>query len=151
MDKFLQPFLRMVLFCDREGDGLEATEHPCSLFELAWFWDSTSIKYAINASLVGTPFEALLWDDPNKTIVTIGSLTFLSMVLLTKLTDNVCEELRWSKASRHKGISFLSFFLALGRSTSLCGLFVLGISKASGDQSHRSIAFQRYEKAQRCC
>jgi hypothetical protein len=137
------------------------TRKPCRdvgiLAAVATFVTCTSIYYAYNASISPDPFVHILWDSSDITISTVNALTQLSIILLTELTQAVCESLRWStlsrESNRYKGLPLLSF-LALGQSTSLLGLFsfrnllrlrtynVLRLRKFR-DLSYQSIAIQR--------
>lgn len=85
---------------------------------------SWSVFYAYNASISSSPFVLLLWNSSDTPIFTINLLTQISTLLLTELTYEVCEILRWSRASGRGGLSLLSF-LALGRSTPPAALFSL--------------------------
>jgi len=116
------------------------------------------IFYAYNASISSEPLVHLLWNSSDTTIFTVNVFTQLSIVFLTELIMQVCENLRWSRVSNlDKGFPFLSF-LALGRSTSMSGLYSLATSfpnlfrlrlfthldKLSNlDMSYQSLAIQR--------
>jgi len=87
--------------------------HSCSLAIVSTAVTCYSVYYTFNASLSSDPLLHLLWYSPNATTATLNLLTQMSTILLSELTNTICEDLRWSRAGRKKGISLLSF-LALG-------------------------------------
>ena len=131
-------------------------QYICSLAVISTAVTCYSVYYAFNASLSSYPFLPFLWYSPDITIFTLNLLAQTSNILLSELTNTVCDHLRWSRLGSTKGISALSF-LALGIATSTFGLVslaLLGISKGCctrrstnwklHDNSYGRIAVQRY-------
>lgn len=107
------------------------------------------IFYAYNASIALDPFLTLLWSSSDTTIFTINLLAQISTILLTELTNRVCEDLRWSRGSRDKGIP-MATFLILGISISPFGLLsILAQSVSFIFNGRRMLNFQ-WLAFQRC-
>jgi hypothetical protein len=115
---------------------------------------SFTVYYSWNASFTSHPSSVFLWNQPDNTIFSINLLSYLSTVLVTKLINITCDQVRWAKSCNVKGLSFLSF-LALSPATSANGLLHLLISPVPrlglrfGSLTlerimHRLWSFQRY-------
>ena len=102
--------------------------------------------YGWNASFSSTPSAKFLWNQPNNTVFTLNLLSYIATVLVSNLINIICDQLRWSKCCRGKGIPFLSF-LALSSGTTFLGLvhFLFSPVPSNGRRlEHRWWSLQRY-------
>jgi hypothetical protein len=110
--------------------------HLSVLAALSCVTNGVAIYYAYNASIATNPFVPLLWGSSNWTMATINALTQLSTLLLAMFMNAVSNNVRWSLASRPRGIPFIGF-LALGPSVSLWGLIKICKSICSFTMGHK--------------
>lgn len=111
---------------------------------------SFTVYYSWNASFTSNPSSTFLWNQPDNTIFSINLLSYISTVLVTKLIDATCDQMRWAKSSKTRGMKVLSF-LALSPATSVTGLIHLLFSPVPRVAApiiesigHRLWSFQRY-------
>jgi hypothetical protein len=91
------------------------------LLTVTTVWTSFAVYYVWNAGVSSNPSPKFLWERPDYTIFTVGLLSFISTLLINKLISETCEELKWKKCYKQKGMPFLSF-LALSSATPFEGL-----------------------------
>jgi len=85
---------------------------------------SFTIFFAYNSSLEIPKSQALIFSQPQNTILVVNVFSQASMMLLAQLTDGLFDNVRWAFASSKRGVPALSFF-ALATATTYLGVFMV--------------------------
>jgi hypothetical protein len=98
------------------------------------WWCLITAIYAYNATLE-RPRLNIVFTDTRWTLAFVSALSQISMFFVGELVQATFERVRWTLASRNKGL-LLTNFLGMSRATSLVG--VLGLLVLSGKGGQRS-------------
>ena len=109
---------------------------------------SFTIYFAYNSSMERPLSTCLIFERPERTILTLNIASQITVFLLGELTISVLEVIRWAFACSASGTSAYTF-LALSRATNIIGVFFLLQVKGRTRQKlerdgHRLWGSQRY-------
>ena len=110
-------------------------------------WIIFTIFFAYNASLTQPKRTALLFSEPQYTILTLTILSHGTVLMLAALAETASEGLRWVYACSSSGVSAYSF-LTLSRATGILGVLNLWLEKGTkgcgSRNGHYIWSFQRF-------
>jgi hypothetical protein len=96
-------------------------------------WCLITAIYAYNATLE-RPRLKIIFTDTRWTLAFVSALSQISMFLVGELVQATFERVRWTLASRNKGL-LLTNFLGISRATSLIGVLGLLVLSGKGGQT----------------
>jgi len=109
------------------------------------FWCLLTALFAWNASR-DEPNLSFGFANPTWTLAFLSAFSTISMFLVGELVQVTFERVRWTLASRPRGV-LLTNFLGMSRATSLVGVFGLLFLSGKGDQA-RTLSQKLADKPQ---